>query len=214
MLIIPLLMGAGALLGGLSGGRQRGKAQEAQLAQGQDQTRARLYDILTSNLLRQSQLGAERAQFERDSPSVRFGQALRGGLAANMQDASVNVPSRWAPSKVSVGGGLRPSAIGPQGREAGSKLSELALSQMGKDTFSIPNLPPPPGLNPAGMPRANFLDKFLGIAGPAASFTGLLGEQLGWGQRPDLQFDRPFQMTDNIPGGRRLPAGMDPWELY
>ena len=122
-----------------------------------------------------AQLGGQRAAFERDSPNVRFGQAMRGNFAANAQDVTLDVPDRVKGSLVTYGGGLRPSAFGEGGRAAGRQLAEIGSSRMGQDTFELPTVSQAP--RPAGLPKDNALDKLLAIAGPAAAFGGALGNR-------------------------------------
>lgn len=67
------------------------------------------------------------AKFNMDAPNVRMQQVGRGELVNTMQDAPMTGDPRvdkWA------GGGLRPSAFGPQSREAGAAMSRQALQAL------------------------------------------------------------------------------------
>ena len=174
---LDILKGAGGVLSGIGQGRAEGRAAEATANQNQGRAQADIYNSLVSALMRQGELGQQKATFERDSPNVRFGQAMRGNLAANLQDVSMNVPDRLKPYMVNFSGGLRPSALGEGGRAAGQQLAQIGQGQMGKDSFSVPNLPAPPSL--PDMPDSSWLDTFLNIAGPAAGAVGALGPLFG-----------------------------------
>ena len=173
----PALGAAGSVMSGIGAGRAEGRQAEATANQNQGRAQADIYRALADAIMRQGTLGQQKAEFERDSPNVRFGQAMRGNLAANMQDVSMQVPDRLKPYMVNFSGGLRPSAIGAGGRAAGQQLADLGSGMMGKDSFELPNLPAPP--QTPDMPQAGWLDKFLNIAGPAASAVGVLGPMIG-----------------------------------
>jgi len=168
------IAGASApILGGLAGGRAEGR--QAETANLQDQTRleALIQNQIAQQRLQHAGLGAQRAQFERDSPDVRFQQALRGNLAANVQDVGVQLPEHLKPYQIQFTGGLRPSALGAGGRNVGQQLAQLAASRLGRDTFETPNLPGAPTV--PRLPQANFLDKLLGVAGPVTGLIGAVG---------------------------------------
>lgn len=204
---IGKIAGAAApIIGGIAGGRARGRQIEGQERLSQDAIRARMHETLTRGILDRARLGADKAQFELQAPSTRFGQAVRGGLAANVQDVGVQVPEHLRRSLVQFTGGLRPSAIGPQGRAAGQRLSELALSRMGQDTFEVPDLPGAPGVS--ATPRPGFIDRFLSAAGPAASFAGAFnrddddsGPTVGRTARPPNLSFLPESPDLLLPGG-------------
>lgn len=65
------------------------------------------------------------AVFNRDLPAVRAGQVARGEVLNTMQDAK---PTGDPRIDKFAGGGLRPSAFGPQSRQAGAELSRQAMS--------------------------------------------------------------------------------------
>lgn len=67
------------------------------------------------------------AKFNMEAPGMRAQQVGRGEIMQTMQDAPMTGDPRvdkWA------GGGLRPSAFGPQSREAGGALSRQALQAL------------------------------------------------------------------------------------
>ena len=161
------------VVGGLAGGRAEGQQTDITNQQNQALRELMAWQAQQQAEQQRAQLGGERAQFERDSPNVRFGQAMRGNFAANAQDATVDVPDRVRGSLVTYGGGLRPSAFGEGGRAAGRQLAEIGSSRMGQDTFELPTVSQAP--RPAGLPQDNWFDKFLEYAGYGAAGAGALG---------------------------------------
>jgi hypothetical protein len=206
---------AAPILGGLARGRAEGQQRDIGNQQNQAALERQLYEATTRNQLQQGQqglqrgqLGAQRAEFERDSPGVRFNQAMRGNLAQNLQDVQLNVPDRVKGSLVTYSGGLRPSAIGEGGRAAGAQLAGLGSSMMGKDTFELPTMPElsqAPSAQGLALPKSNWLDKLLGVAGPAAGLIGAFG---GRGQQqappPGIMDPRDALTDPNVWRGVRF----------
>ncbi len=175
---LPAILGAAApIIGGIAGGRAQGRQAEAGQIQSQDELRARL-----------AQLEAERAKFQMEAPGFRAGQTARGDILSNLQDIQfqpVRGRSQSALEGKMTTGGLGASTFGPNTRAAGAKLSELGLANLGKDTFNIPT--------PSKMPQANWLDKVLNVAGPAASLAGAFANRDTGGEAPQGGFDiNPF----------------------
>ena len=161
--------GASDIIGGLAEGRAKGRQAEIESLQGDDRIRAEL-----------ARLGAERAKFQLEAPSARAQQSVMGDLMANVQDVRAPNIRGASTSGERVTGGIRPSALGPNARAAGAELSRLGLSNLGKDTFDVPEL--------SKRPQANALDKLLSVAGPASAFLGAMD-----GRAPgvDTSFDQP-----------------------
>ena len=157
-----ILRGASAaepIIGGIAAGRNQGKQTEGSQRLHQDDTRARMYDTVTRNLIEQAGLGRDKARLELDAPTTRMQQSVLGGLFANMPEPTGRLASSLP-------------KVTPEMRSWGTNLSSLASSRMGKDTFDIPNMPAPPTMQ--GLPESNWLDRLLGVAGPATSLLGLL----------------------------------------
>lgn len=166
--VLDLASSAAPVLGGMASGRAAGKQAENQEAQTQDQLRQRMWEAQTQNILQRSRLMQDQATMQRDSPTIRAQQAARGDMQANIQD--VNIPGNERLKVQHFSGGMRPSAMGSNARAAGAGLSSIALQNMGKDSFEVPNLPAPPDLT--ALQKSGFLDKLLSGASGAA---GLLG---------------------------------------
>ena len=103
----------GPVLGGAASGMAQGRRADAALN--------------NDAIARNNQAGLSAAQYNRDLPSVRTGQVSRGEVLNTMQNAPMTGDARI--DKFS-GGGLRPSAFGPQSRQAGAELSRQALGAL------------------------------------------------------------------------------------
>ena len=164
---------AGPILGGLLEGRGQGRQAEAQQGQTDDRIRAEL-----------AGLGAQRAEFERDSPVMRAQQAARGNFMQNYR---------------SLGGRSMGQGFGQQAREAGDKLGHLGVEQLGNDTFEVPGL--------SERPQANAFDKILGVAAPLASIAGAFPPPPPEGLSQGLLQGQPPEEEPPVPnfGGNRFP---------
>lgn len=172
---LPIAMGLGASIGGAAGSiadslsnagqvggnaaasAAQGRLAEGQLTQGQDRNALGLYN---------AQLAAAQQAINQHSQLAH--QAGQGDVMSNVQDVNIS----GLPSNVHMGnvtGGLRPSLLGPNARQAGQTLSRNALLQLLQgDT----NLPKAPQLTP--LPQANGLDKVNAGLGYAGSMAGAL----------------------------------------
>jgi hypothetical protein len=134
----------------------------------------------------------------------RAQQVGLGDLLANVQDVSLGGMPSYIPH-MSFSGGLRPSALGPNARQAGRSLSQQALEAQlsGSD---IPNLPdvsqlgtPAPGVTP--LPQSGKLDKLLEVLGYAGA---------GYGAYDEATKDKPpVIMNQRMPatqGGMTVPS--------
>lgn len=103
----------GPVLSGASAGMAEGRRADAALN--------------NDAIARNNQAGLDAARYNRDLPSVRASQTARGEVLNTMQNAPLTGDARI--DKFS-GGGLRPSAFGPQSRAAGAELSRQALGAL------------------------------------------------------------------------------------
>lgn len=143
------------VIGGLAEGRSQGKQQEA------INTRQALLDEFRSKI-EANKLAAER-------PELRAEQARKGDLLANVQDVGVNASPEVMKHLVSFTGGKRPSALGPNAREAGRLMSDQALGYL-KNGEDLPTAPSAEAM--LAPTKSGVLDKILGAAGPAMSLLG------------------------------------------
>ena len=199
----------GAIAGGASAGRAAGREREAGINQNQDLLRQRAAQMLEEALQGRAGLDLKQRQFGLDAPGQRAGNAVRGDVLANAQDASIGGPITHTRGQVpQISGGLRPSLISGNTRQLGSEMSRGALmSQMAGDKFEP--LPPPSFPEVTPQPQAGKFDTFLNILGGVGQFTGAL-DQAGMFKPQVPQIPPPQWQIPQIPGGRRrLPQ---PWE--
>jgi hypothetical protein len=148
----------GNILGDASIGLRDGRQQD-------NTANALFYNALVNGASDQYRAGAQNYLFERDAPTVRSNQTARGDLLANVQDLKIGRPAGSTIPTFPNSGGLRPSALGPNARQAGSEMSRQALLKLmeGEDLPQY-EAPKPPTLDTGG-----FLEDFLGGAGIAGN---------------------------------------------
>lgn len=181
----PLLMASmaglsagGSTLGALGAGAAAGRVQQAQTNQSQDkinQAAQQSYqqalleknaqDIQAAQAAAQTQL--QQKQFELTAPAARLANAIRGNVASNMQDVHVNRPA-GVPT-IQFSGGLRPSDMGPESRQAGQLMASQALHAMQTpDQFSaLPtsNAQVLPQFTATALPKPGLLSNLASAAG-------------------------------------------------
>jgi len=199
---------AAPVLGGLAASRAQGRLAEADTTMSRDRLALERAGMgndeayrswqgqndlgLTSTRANNDALAQEFAarmglnEAEATRPDLRASQVIRGDLMHNVQD--VNIPDNARVNVAHISGGIRPSALGPNTREAGARLSDLGLSKLGHEdlpsapTFSryaptaAPTSGPLPGLS--SLPQAGFMDKLLGVATPALALAGAVGKSM------------------------------------
>jgi hypothetical protein len=113
-----------------------------------------------------NQAKVQAAKYNLDLPSVRTNQVARGEVLNTMQDAPMTGDARIDKF---AGGGLRPSAFGPQSRQAGAELSRTALTHLMD--------PSTDRLTPQEIPETDgsLAENIMGGAGLAGNIISLLG---------------------------------------
>jgi hypothetical protein len=114
-------------------------------------------------------LGAK--SLENTLDSKNYDAAIKGLLAKNMQDVTVDVPDSLKGHLTTFSGGLRPSAIGPEGRALGANMAHFKASQIGNE-----NLPAAPAL--PDIPDANVLDDILNASSAGSGLFGIIQKYL------------------------------------
>jgi hypothetical protein len=151
------------MAGNYAANRAAGRQQAAAAQQDQNRTAVQQNANQNSVLLQMAQLELLRKQMEEHNRTNRTRQAALGDLIANTRDVSFDAPSHI--TKFNVSGGLRPSALGPNARQAGGELSSQALAALLEgDSFAPVNPVGPVDLN-ANMPKESAFDKIMGLAG-------------------------------------------------
>lgn len=179
---------AGTVAGNDAAAAAQGRAQQGQLQQGQDRNALGLYD---------AKLRA--AQQALNQNSLLAHQAAQGGLMSNVQDVGINGLPDYI-RKPTLSGGLRPSALGPGAKQAGSELQRRAILQL---LAGPTNLPQAPTLTP--LPNASGYDTANKWLGRAGAYAGALFPPSPYGQMG--QPGSPGYVPGNVMNGN-IP--MDP----
>lgn len=136
---------------------------------------------------RRAQFGQQQQNDMLQRPSLFGQQALAGGLLQGLQDMNITRtrPSGNTVPTFTVTGGLRPSAMGPEAREAGGAMARQALMnmlsggpapiEMGPQADLGPGYQAPPALN---LPQAGLGEKLLGGTALAGGLLGGIGQFL------------------------------------
>lgn len=181
------LTNVGQVAGNDAAAAASGRAQQGQIQQGQDRNAIGLYD---------AKLKA--AQQALNQNSQLAGQTARGDLLSNVQDVNISgLPS--GVHMANMTGGLRPSVLGPNARQAGSTLSRNALLQL---MAGPTNLPTAPSLTP--LPDASAYDSLTKNLGRAGSYAGALSPLFSGGGGGNSNLSSPQ------PGGALMGGGQQP----
>lgn len=144
--------------------RQQGKQQAAQFAQGQNQQAVAQNNSQNNVLLQMAQIELLRKQMQEQNRPARARQVALGDALANVQDVNIDAPSHI--TKFNISGGMRPSMLGPNARQAGSELSNQALASLLEGDSFMPINPRGPVSLDANMPQGDStLDKIMALAG-------------------------------------------------
>jgi hypothetical protein len=173
-LVTPYVSAGGQIAGAVGSGRAASRAAGNAATLSQDEAAQQRYRTEQAAKLGAAQLTESATQDRADryltSGKDRAQQVGLGDLLANVRDVEIGGLPSYIP-KISVSGGLRPSALGPMTRQAGGNLARQALeAQMsGSD---IPNLPDVSGLGTdapqlSELEKPGALDKVLELGGYA-----------------------------------------------
>ena len=134
----------------------------------------------------------DRRKFALDAPQTRGRQALLGSLMQNLQPARLSGLSRQLQAaKPTITGGLSPSALGPQARQAGGLMQSGAVRGLQQgDTFEPlqrtnfqagvldPTRAAVPRPELLELQKSGLLEKILGGIGIGGNLLGALGPLL------------------------------------
>jgi len=177
--------GAG-VLGGILGGASKG-SQDARLYE--DMANARIYDTAMQGALGRGQLDLAQQKFGLEAPGQRVSAVTRGDLLRNVQDFSMGGPGSGSGAERMGGwsnaGGLRPSAIGADSKEAARLMIAQHLAKLQQpEQFADIQFPETPQLSKAG-----WLEKIMGGAGLGGSILGGIGQLGGKAPTPTMPGD-------------------------
>ena len=129
----PLLPLIGGLIGSIGGGFQQKSANK---------------QSALDRALQEKQLQLQRDQFNRQSPGVFAGNAVRGDLLASLQPFKLEGTGR----NLTRSGGLSPSLLSDNTRQLGTSMNRQALL----NALQGPNMQPQQPQNPFQMPPRRF----------------------------------------------------------
>jgi hypothetical protein len=165
---------AGPIAGAAAGGAATGRQAEADILFRQRQLQQQ--QALAGQ--RAAEAGAEFGLGQQQDrllyPSLFARQAAQGGMQANVQDIGIGRPEGSTIPTFALTGGLRPSALGPEARQAGAELSRHAIQQLlagGPPPIDYERFQP---LEPMTLPEAGRGERLLGGLGVGGSLLGAL----------------------------------------
>ncbi len=143
--------------------RQQARNAAAQATQTQQSQGIAQNSQQNNVMLQLAQIEMLRKQMEQANRATNASQTARGDLLANVQDARFTRPA--GVPDMSMSGGLRPSALGPNAREAGRTLSTQSLDALKAGTSFMPLQPAAPIDLNAGLPQESAFDKLMAGVG-------------------------------------------------
>ena len=180
------------------------QAQQQQNAQGITQNNAQ-----NNVLLQMAQIELLRKQMQEQNRPQRAQAVGLGDALANVQDARVSAPSNI--SSFNISGGLRPSMLGANTRQAGAELSNQSLQALMQGDRFMPINPVGPIDLDSTMPRESAFDKIMGLAGMAGNVyqgvqqQGALQQQQQQAQTTSQQNAENFRRLIELFGGGGQP---------
>jgi hypothetical protein len=196
---------AGDVASGIEKGRASERAGENEFNMGQDRNKIVASQNYEQGLENRAALEMKQQQAGQEYQGSAYRQALLGALGKNLQDVSLGgVPSDVP--VVSFGGGLRPSAIGPEGRAAAALLNQKAMANLQAGMHNTP-LPELEKFTPSDYKKGNWVDTILGGIGTAGKAGDI------WNQRTQAGKDADWiqKIRDEIEGkqkGTQVPTGV------
>jgi hypothetical protein len=164
-----------AAIGGLASGMAESQAQNritktnAQLAR--DQVGIAANNSAEAGKQARANIELNRKADERTTINDAYQNALQSALALNTTDAKVNRP-HGIPT-ISYSGGLRPSALGLEGKAAAEALNKRALQTL-LDGPKYSDMGALKEYNVAALPEQSMLEKVMGPLGLGAGTLGAL----------------------------------------
>lgn len=155
---------AGGLAGGMEKGRQAENVGKLQTADFKAQQAAQR----EAALMNRAGLDLKQRDFAQGSQNNAYKNALLSSMAMNMKDVSANRP-KGIPT-IAFSGGMRPSAIGPEGRAAAATMNKKSLASLvGGEQFD--KMPAYAGVDAPEYKNPGFWENALGV-------TGMVGKQV------------------------------------
>jgi hypothetical protein len=162
--ILDGVAGAAPVAGGAAAGARNGRMEQSKLD-------AEIYKTLMQAELAKGDLDLQRQKFSLEAPGMRAGQVGRAEMInGGVQDLSLGGPGNW-----NVSGGLRPSAFGPQFKEAAGLMGQGHMDKLRSgESFEEIKFPEAPK-----MEKAGFMEKALGGVALGGSFIDAIMRGVG-----------------------------------
>lgn len=197
--VIPAVAGAGsAVLGAMSDSAAANRGAATDVALTQDQQRLQGMRHNEDAVMGRADLELRRRDDTRTGTNNAFRNAVRAAIGKNIQDVSFARP----PGAEGRGmkGGLRPSALGEEGRAAMALMHDKAMRELMTDP-QYSQLPEIERFSPSAMPKPGFMEKVLG---PVGLGLGAVNTVAGALKKP------PIAQLPNVPVQAGIPGGTLP----
>lgn len=168
----------GQLASGAASNLRQGRYADAALQTDRDRLAAQNFSTQQNAVFNRNQQELQEKQFSLNAPKTRAQQAALGDVLARIQDVNITPPAGIQMANIS--GGLRPSVLGPNARQAGDLLSReavMALLDKRDQKFSPMPLLTPPAISPT--PKAGASENILGLLGTLGGVAGGINEIYG-----------------------------------
>lgn len=202
-------LGAAApALTGLTAGAAKGREAENNAAQTEAAFKLREAQGAEDALQNRAGLDLKQRQFGQDSTNNAFKNAIRSALIQNMKDAKIGPISGggWGGSinPVQITGGMRPSALGAEGKAAASTMYDKAMSSlMNGETFDA--LPPIERIGAPQFKKPGAFENITGALGLGAN--AIKGAQQ---EKDSNDFQQKIMDAINKIGGNTTPGAPVP----
>ena len=211
---------AGDVATGIEEGRAKDRSNQNDFNVVQDRNKIVANQNYEDALLGRAGLDLKQRQFSQDSQNNAYKNAIRSALGMNLQDVTLGGVPKDVPV-IEFKGGLRPSAMGPQGRAAAALLNQKAMaSLMNGETFDP--LPAIRDFTPSDYKKGGVLDDILGgigtvgKAGDIWKERGRADENQSWIDKLKeeiMKANQPKQPAPGTPDGV-LMTGPDGKPVY
>lgn len=167
---------AGDVAGSLAKGRETGRDKENAQTITQDQLRLAAAREFEDARMNRADLDLKRRADGRVATENNFRNSLLGALAKNMQDGSFNRPD-GVPT-IALSGGLRPSALGVEGRAAGEALNAQALKSLLEGEDPYVDVGEAERFAPSKLKKGGAMDTILGTIGAVGGAANRVNTEL------------------------------------
>ena len=172
LMAIPAIASAlGSIFGRGANASAENDANKTAASSRMNDQRLSQYQTQQGAQMQQGQLDLNRQQFNESSEASRMKRALIGALLGNVQDAQISVPGI---KTAQISGGLRPSALGENGRGLAELMAKLASEKaQAGNTYQGGEMLAPPNLTDLGGMRQGGNGILNALAGISSAIGGV-----------------------------------------